>query len=214
MRLATVTFEYFRGMEVNTGTITIPTSGEVTFEMGMIGLIGLISETQFDRSNNLSGTTTVGTTTRLAAASTVGFAGSVAGALLDRGGSTAPEVESLTININNNRAARFAVGQQTAAFVEEGDFDVEMTFGLYFRDKAVQEQYLAGTRTDLTVVVVDQLDGHQIRLAFPTVVFTAGDKAVSGQAIVQNMTAFVEEDPTVGSKMQVWFQPEGTWVWV
>lgn len=205
--LSPALFEYFRGNEVNTWTITIPTSGEVTSEFAMVGLIGKISQTEFDRSNNLSGTLTAGTLTRVDAADTVPFAGSVTGSELDRGSTIAPEVESLTININNNRAARFAVGQQTAAFVEEGDFDAELTFGLYFRDEVTYEQYLAGTRTSLRVTVKDQQDGHQFTCEFPNIVFTAGDKALSGQAIIENMTAFAEEDPVTGSKMRVWFQP-------
>lgn len=205
--LSPVVFEYFRGMEVNTLSITIPTSGEVTGEFGMIGLIGLITNTEFDRSNNLSGTTTTGTGTRAAAAGTVAFAGSVAGSALDRGGSLAPEVESLTININNNRGAKFAVGQNTAAFVEEGDFDVEFTFALYFRDKGVQEDYLNGTRTSLKVTVKDQQDGHAMVMEFPTVVFTQGPKGLSGQAYVQNMTAFAEESATHLTKMRLWVQP-------
>lgn len=205
--LVPVVYEYFRGMEVNTLAVNIPTAGEVTGEFAMIGLIGKITETEFDRSNNLSGSTTVGSSTRSASAATVSFAGSVDGAKLDRGGSLAPEVESMTVNVNNNRAARFAVGQQSAAFVEEGDLDIEMTFALYFRDKQVQEDYLAGTRTSLTVVLKDQQDGHKMTIEMPNVVFTAGDKAISGQAVVQNMTAFAEEDETHATKARVWVQP-------
>lgn len=205
--LSPVVYEYFRGMEVNTMAINVPTSGEVTAEFNMIGLIGKITETEWDRSNNLQGTTTAGSSTRTAYSGNVSFAGSVEGSSLDRGGSLAPEVESLTVNINNNRAARFAVGQQSAAFVEEGDFDVELTMSLYFRDKNVQEQYLAGTRTSLTVTLKDQDDGHMMVLEFPRVVFTQGDKAISGQAVTQNCTGYAEEDPTTETKLKIWFIP-------
>lgn len=205
--LDTVTYEYFRGSEVNTCAINVPTSGEVTAEFAMVGLIGKISETEFDRSNNLSGTLTAGSGTRAAAASTVPFAGSVTGSSLDRGGSLAPEVESLSININNNRAARFAVGQASAAFVEEGDLDIELSFGLYFRDKDVLDDYLAGTRTSMTLTIKDQQDGHRMVFEFPNIVFTGGDKAVNGQVLVQNMTAFAEEDSTYSTKLRVWIQP-------
>jgi len=203
-----VVHEYFRGNEVNTLAINIPTSGEVTGEFAMIGLVGKITEVEYDRSNNMgTGSKTAGTGTRVEPANTVAFAGSVEGTALERGGSSAPDVESLTININNNRAAKFAVGQSAAPFVEEGDFDVEMTFALYFTDMDVKRQYLDGTRTSLKVVMRDQQDGHRMVLVFPNIVFTAGDTGLSGQTVVLNMTAFAEEDPSYGSKALLWIQP-------
>lgn len=203
-----VVYEYFRGNEVNTLAVNIPTSGEVTGEFAMIGLVGKITEVEYDRSNNMgSGSKTAGTGSRVDSANTVAFAGSVEGTALERGGASAPDVESLTININNNRAAKFAVGQSAAPFVEEGDFDVEMTFALYFTDMDVKKQYLDGTRTSLKVVMRDQQDGHRMVLVFPNIVFTAGDTGLSGQTVVLNMTAFAEEDPAYDAKALLWIQP-------
>lgn len=191
-----VVFEYFRGMEVNTLTLNVPTSGEITSEMAMVGISGEITNEEF-----------IGAGTRTAAASVAPFAGSVTGSRLDRGGEFSPEIETLTISVNNNRAAKFAVGQAYAALVDEGDFDVEMTFGLYFTDLSVQQQYLAGTRTSLELQAVDQEVGNILAIELPNIVFTAAPRGLSGNTVIQNMTAFAEESSTYGSKARVWFIP-------
>lgn len=202
-----VLYEYLRGGEVNTFNVTVPTSGEVKAEAQMIHLIGKLTEVPFDRSNNLSGTTVIGTGTYVEPLPTVSFAGSVEGAKLTRGGSSAPDVESMTLNVNNNRAAKFSVGQASASFVEEGDFDLEAQFSLYFADKTVQEQYQKGTRTSLMIAMKDQQDGHRMVIELPNIVFTQAPKQANGNTMTQNMTAFAEEDPVHKTKARVWVQP-------
>lgn len=203
-----LTYEYLRGMEVNDATITIPTSGEVTASFAMVGLIGKISETQFDRSNNLSGTLTAGSGSNTASdPALTPFAGSVSGSQLLRDGTAESAVESMTINLRNNRNQKFSVGQTSAVLVEEGDFDVEFTFSLYFTDSTIQAQYLAGTRLALEVTVVDQTAGHVMIMQFPTVVFTAAPKQLSGSTVAQNMTAYAEQDDDWSAKMLCWIQP-------
>lgn len=204
--LSPVVYEYFRGNEVNTANINVPTSGEVTAEFGMIGIVGKVTETQYDRSNNQSGTTVTGSGT-YATTSAVSFAGSVNGSAMLRGGTSAVDVESFSISINNNRASKFAVGQQSAAFVEQGDFDAEMQCNLYFTDKSEIEDYLNGTRTSIEVTMVDQSVGDKLIMEFPTVVFTQNQKALSGQTVTMNCTAYAEENATYATKLRVWFQP-------
>ena len=204
---AAVTYEYFRGDEVNTWTLQVPTSGEATMEFGMIGLLGKITETQFDRSNNQSGTTTVGTGTFAEPTTNVSFAGSVSGSGLLRGAVATPDIESFSVSVNNNRAAKFAVGQQTAAFIEQGDFDAEIQMSLYFTDKSEIEDYLGGKRTSLEITLADQSKGDKMIIEFPNVVFTQNSKGLSGQTISQQCTAFAENSAVHDTKMRVWVQP-------
>ena len=186
----TVEYEYFYGLEVNTATITIPTSGEVYADFEMIGLTAGAGTTQVPTSPNYT-----------AAAETAPMAGSVSGSSLKEAAAVQAGVENITITLNNNRAAKFQVGDQFASHVEEGDFDAEMTMGIYFIDSTMQAKYLAGTRTDIELRIVDQQDGHMFDLIFPNVVFTTGDKALSGQTVTQNLTAYAEFDATEATKM-------------
>lgn len=205
--LSPVVYEYFRGMEVNTGAITVPTSGEVKIDFGMVGLTGLMTNTQGDRSNNYSGTTATSVGTYTVAAATVPFSASVAGCSLTRNGVTSVDIESATINVNNNRATKFALGQQTGAFVEEGDIDVDLSFNAYFKDKTTYLQYLAATRLSLELTLIDQQNGHRLVLAFDQVVLTAAPKGLSGRTVTTQMKAFAEKSPTYGAKMRTWWQP-------
>lgn len=193
--LSPVVYEYFRGNEVNTGNFTIPTSGEVTLEMAMIGISGETTNTQ------ISGATLT------EADPTVSFAGSVTGSKLYVNGVESPEAESLTISVNNNRSAKFAVGQQTAALIEQGDFDIEMNLSLYFVSKDIQAQYLAGTRGEFEIIVADQQDGHKFALELPNGVITAAPKGNSGQTVVQNCTVYGEEDGDLDTKARIWLIP-------
>lgn len=193
--LSPVVYEYYRGNEVNTGTINIPTSGEATLEMQMVGVEGQ------------STTTAVSGGTYAAVAGTASFAGSVTGSALYRDGSTSIEVESITINIDNQRAAKFAVGQSSASHIEEGDFNIEAQMSLYLKDNDVTTKFLAGTRSTLEVVLADQQDGHKMAIEMPNVVFTTADKGVSGMTVSQNVTAYGEEDSTYATKARVWIIP-------
>lgn len=179
-------YETFIGVEVNTATITVPTSGEVFMDCEMIGIgsnAGTIQEPN--------------TPTYIDAADTVPMAGSVTGSSLEEAAAALSGVETMTITINNNRAAKFQVGDRFASHVEEGDWDAEITMSIYFSDSTLQQKFLAGTRTDLIVTIADQQDGHRFRFTFPNIVFTTGDKALSGQTITQNFTAFAEEDKSI-----------------
>lgn len=205
--LATVTYEYFRGTEVNTATINIPTTGEVTLECAVIGIVGKITETEFDRSNNDSGTLTAGSSTRTELSNKIPFAGSIEGATITRGGTAAPDVESLSVSINNNRSSKYVIGRKFPSHVEEGDFDVELTMNLYFTDKSEIEDFLNGTRTSLEVTVQAQSSGDQFVMEFPNIVFTKAEKGLSGNTVSTSVTAFAEEDQTYSTKMRVWFIP-------
>lgn len=203
---AIVEYEYFFGMEVNTATINVPTSGEVFSDFEMVGIDAESTTTQkpefIDGTPPLTGQASI-----LNSADSVPFAGSVTGSQLESMATALQGVETLTITVNNNRAAKFQVGSNLASHVEEGDFDVELTLSIYFTDSALQTLFLDGTRTDLELTVVDQQDGHKLEFDFPQIVFTSGEKALSGQTITQNFTAFAEEEQTLKTKAVVYWIP-------
>lgn len=205
--LVPVVYEYFRGTEVNTANISVPTSGEAKMECSVVGLIGKISETEFDRSNNFSGTTSAGTNTRTDPLGNTSMAGSVTGSGLTRDGLASVDTESFSVALNNGRAAKYAVGSKFASHVEEGDFDAEITMALYFADKSQVDAYLEGTRTNIELTMADQVKGDKIILGFPSVVFTKNDKGLSGMTVVENISGYAEESSIYSAKAICWVQP-------
>jgi len=180
-------FEIFKGVEANTAAFTVPTSGEVGVEFGLIGTRYALGQ--------VSGSTyaaTLGNTP--AAASAAGSS------LLIDGATINSCVESLNFNINNNRAAKFGVGEQFACFVEEGDFDVDLSLVIYWVDATLQTKFQNETRFALALLNVDQNAGHKFRHTFPRLVPTQAPKGESGQTITEQLSAFAEYDPVTAAK--------------
>lgn len=188
--LDTPAYELYTGQEVNTCQITIPTSGEAQAVFAMLGLG--FSDTQASSSTY---TDTVGNKA---------MAGSVTGTrLLVNGSAVDGCIETIQININNGRTAKYGVGNQDACLIEEGDFDVELSFSMYFSNVTDRDRFQNGTRFQLEVEVRDQEDGHGYAFVFPELVYTAAPKALSGQTVTQQFTAFAEYDADYATKMVV-----------
>lgn len=182
-------YEIYKGVEVNTWGINIPTSGEITSEFAVLG-------TRY-------ATGQVASSTYTAANTKAPFAGSVSGSqLLLNGSALATCIESLTINVNNNRALKYGVGEQFACFVEEGIRQIDMTFAAYLVDLTLQGYFQAETRFALFFTSVSA-DGDLYQFVLPRVVLTAAPKGVSGQTIVENYSASAEKDSTSNSSFWV-----------
>lgn len=180
-------YEIFKGIETNTVAFTMPTSGEIGAEFGMLGTkygTGLVSGSTY--------TSTLGNTPAAASAN--------GSSLLLDGSAFSSCIESLNFNINNNRALKYGVGEQFACYVEEGDFDVETTFAVYWADATMQTKFQAETRFALSALAVDQNGGHRFRFNFPRLVLTSAPKGESGQSITEQLNAFAEYDTTTGTK--------------
>lgn len=183
-------YERFMGQEVNTTTAQIPTSGETSFEANLIG------------TDNAA--TQAASSTYTAAAGNKPMSGSVTGTrvLID---AAVPDTcfESVQITTNNNLAAKFGVGTETACLVEIGDFDAEIQYAAYFVDLTETNRFINGDRFELIVEIRDQEDDHGIRYIFPELVYTAGPKSVSGQTVVEQFTGFAEYSADAGTKLVV-----------
>ena len=187
-------YEIFKGVEANTVNFTMPTSGEIGTEFGMVGTKYAIGQVAGSTYAALLGNTP-------AAASAIGSQLLVDGAVLPSC------IESINFNINNNRSLKYGVGEQFACFVEEGDFDIDLSFAVYWVDTALQLKFQNETRFALSVLAVDQSLGHKFRFTFPRLVFTQAPKGESGQTIVEQLNAFGELDAATNSKLLVhWIQ--------
>lgn len=178
-------YEIYKGVETNTMAINIPTSGEISTEFAVLG-------TRY-ATGQVSGSTYTATTNRTP------MAASVSGSSLTVNGSALGTcIESATININNNRALKYGVGEQFACFVEEGIRQVDLNFAAYLVDLTLQGYFQAETRFALTLTTVSA-DGDKFAFYFPRLVLTAAPKGISGQTIVENYSAAAEKDTTTGT---------------
>ncbi len=185
-------FENYQGVEVNTFNTTFPTSGEIDVEFGMVGL----SSTQ----GQVAGSTYTATAGKTPAAA------SITGSSLSVNGTTFVScVENLTANLNNQRAAKFGVGNASACFVEEGVRQYELSFQAYLVDGSQRTLYQNETRFSLSVVGVSA-DLDRVGFFWPRLVYTGDTKQVSGQTIAESLTARAEYDSTTGIDfyMRVW----------
>lgn len=178
-------YEIYKGVEVNTWGINVPTSGEIGNEFNCLG-------TRY-------ATGQVASSTYTAANTKAPFAGSVAGSqLLLNGSALSTCLESLSVNVNNNRALKYGVGENFACFVEEGIRQVDMSFAAYLVDLTLQGYFQAETRFGLFFTSVSA-DGDKYQFVFPRLVLTAAPKGVSGQTIVENYSASAEKDSVSNS---------------
>lgn len=178
-------YEIFKGVEVNTMGVNVPTSGEITTEFAVLGTsyaTGQVASSTYTAANTKSP-----------------FAGSVSGSALTLNGAALGTcLESLTVNVNNNRALKYGVGEQFACFVEEGTRQIDLSFAAYLVDLTLQGYFQAETRFSMFFTSVSA-DGDRYQFVFPRLVLTAAPKGVSGQTIVENYSASAEKDSTSNS---------------
>lgn len=185
--------EFFTGEEINTLTVNIPTTGECTLEANFVG-VGF-------------GTTEPGSSTYVAVKGRTPMAGSVPGSALEQNGAALPGVRDVSVQIDNGRAAFFQVGSESAFGVGEGDFDATIALGIYLSDGAQAALFQAGTRFSLLAKAKDQDDGHEAWFEFPRAVFQEAPKANDTNIVIQQATAYAEEDPVLLTKMIVHWRP-------
>lgn len=185
--------EFFTGQEINTLTLNIPTGGEVTIEANFVG-VGF-------------GTVEPGGATYVVTKGRTPMAGSIPGTALLQDGASLPGVREVSIQIDNSRAALFQVGSDSAFGVSEGDFDATLAMGIYLGDNVQAQKFQAGTRFSLMSKAKDQDDGHEAWFEFPRCVFQEAPKATDTNVVIQQATAYAEEDPTLLTKMVVHWRP-------
>ena len=185
--------EFFTGQEINTLTINVPTGGEVTMEANFVGL-GF-------------GTVEPGSSTYVATKGRTPMAGSIPGTALLQDGASLPGVREVSIQIDNGRAALFQVGSDSGFGVSEGDFDATLALGIYLSDNVQAQKFQAGTRFSLMTKAKDQDDGHEAWFEFPRCVFQEAPKATDTNVVIQQATAYAEEDPTLQTKMVLHWRP-------
>ncbi|MBS7696269.1 MULTISPECIES: phage tail tube protein [unclassified Chelatococcus] len=192
-----VSYEYFRGLEVNTLSINAPAQQIATYTKGYIGREAEIV------SSRASGATDVPSTAGdvLNTSSNVGRIG-IGGVEV-----TGPNfVMSATIEINNNLRAQNAIGSIGAVGIGNGECSVTGTQELYFGDKSIYEAVLGNTPSNFSILFGRE-DGTRssILIDLPYTKYSSGAPGVSGKNADVMLSANFQaiRHPTLGYTMAV-----------
>lgn len=177
-------YETYKGQEVNTVAVNIPTSGECTCDFGLIGTDSALGA--------------VAGATYTATGGELPMSGSASNSnLLFNGAAFTSCIESLAFNLNNDLSPVNGVGSSVACAIAQGTVDGTISFNVYYVDETLQDYFKDETRFALTATAAS-VDGDRIRFTWPRLVFTQLPKTRSGSVIAEAAQARMEYDMTTG----------------
>lgn len=201
-----VTYEYLRGMTLNTLAIEAKQQDIATYTKNYIGCDAYLPSPMA----RVSGSTdvaapTYGVLNTSTNVGRLGFDGSVI---------TGPNyVLQATININNNLRAQKAIGSIGAVGIGNGEFTVSGSLQTYFGDPSIYQKIVNNTLTSYDQRV-GRSDGNReaIVMDLPAIKMAGGSPAVSGknQDVVIDGTFTAIRHATLGYTMSVgrfWYLP-------
>jgi hypothetical protein len=194
-------FEVFSGMMIDTMGLELNSSGIITCNFGMVGKRGV--------STTTGGSTVYPTgsgTATLTPAPTNAVMNSVdhVPLILEAAASTA--CTQFSVNLNNNLRARQQIGTLGAISVGTGECDVSGRFLQYYATKAIMDEYLNATPSEVSLALQETgLGDNAYVLDFPQLKFTAGRRVAGGknQDVIGEMEWMAYMDPTLGFTFQI-----------
>lgn len=181
----------FDGVEVNSFTLSVPTSGMVTGVFNMMG----------QQSQVLANLTSLGIPTYPAQSETSVF-DSFTGSL-NEGGSALGIVSEISMTITNNLTARPVVGSFYPLRPAAGIMMASGSMTVYFESAALMEKFINETDSSLSLTLTD-LDGNSYTFFLPKVKYTGGKPDVSGAgSILLTMPFQAVFDPTEGTSIRI-----------
>lgn len=183
-----VTYEYLRGMTLNTLQVDAKTQAIATYTKNYIGRDASTVNTRFSGASDVAAPTfgVLNTSTNVGR---IGFDGSTI---------TGPNfVMSAMFNVNNNIRAQQAIGSIGAVGTGNGEFTVTGTIETYFGDKSIYDKVVNNTLTSFDMRV-GRADGNResYLFDFPSIKLGSGSPSVSGKnadvMISANFTAFMD----------------------
>ncbi len=173
-------FFIFRGMIVNTATLTATSASIVTGNMAMIGKDSELAQTSWGTGSNV-------------AAPTEDVMNAVAnvGNIMENDAVDADlYFQEISFSINNNLRGKQAIGTLGNFDVGSGTFEVTGTANVYFKDETIYDKFVAATATNLSFSISDS-DGNSYSFSFPKVKFQtdSGAQATGQNAdLMENLT--------------------------
>ena len=158
-------YHVYRDMTPNSLSLTVPARGTVT---GTVGFTGTVMTTSTSRQGN----------DPAAASTDPVMVGSNAAIIVREGGAVTPDkITTLTLNLDNQIRPREVIGSQTSESFGHGNIVATGTFSAYFRNGALIDKFVAGTKTSLQVPFSDGTKSYTF--LFPNVTLDTGNTNVS-----------------------------------
>lgn len=165
-----VTYQYFRGMGVNTVEMTIPAQSIITGTFNFLGTAAEITETRF-----------TGATDKAAGTTSVMNSSSNVGRIAEDGSPISGKnyVLEASININNNLRYQNAVGSIGAVGIGAGECNVSGALNTYFDDKTVAEKVINNSETSFDMRVAK--NSQVMLFDLPRIKYSGGAPTVPGK---------------------------------
>ena len=159
-------FQYVRGAGPGTLALNIPITDKAT---ASLGFVALDTDPYVEESARLAGASTPLPATLGAAVNTTADIGRIRVQELDEDGLTT-DIESLTINLNNNVEPEKVLGKLGARYVNQGTFEVDLDMRAIFSDARVS----SAVRNNRTVSFDCILSNHEGAIAVDIPEMTLG----------------------------------------
>jgi hypothetical protein len=167
----TTYFNKFYDCEVDTFTLNVAEGAILTGTMGVMGRTSSTGTT----SDDANGYTAAGTNPVYNAVSMV--------SAIELDGAAVGEVQSLTINVSNNKREQRAIGKQGLAGVGDGQFVVTGDMTIYFANNTLYQKFLADQTFTFRLLLDDATgatNGNQIEIQMPRVKFGNVTRSITG----------------------------------
>jgi len=168
---ATDAYEQFNDLEVDTLSLNLAASEIVTGSMSFMGIDSAQSTTSIDGDGYTAANT-----------NRVYNAVNMVTSVKEGGVEYKTNIQSLTIDIANNKRESRAIGSEAPSCVGDGQFVVTGQVTVYFQDNTVYDKFLNQTLTSIDVTLEDDAGttGNQIIIDMPSVLYTNVAREIPG----------------------------------
>ena len=168
---ATDAYEQFLACEVDTLSLSMAASEIVTGSMGLMGISATQSTSSIDVDTYAASNT-----------NRVYNAVNMITSVKEGGVEYKSNIQSLTIDIANNKRESRAIGSEAPSCIGDGQMVVSGQVTVYFQDNTVYDKFLNQTLTSINVTLQDDAGtvGNQIIIDMPSVLYTNVAREIPG----------------------------------
>jgi len=164
-------FHLFKGVELNTFSLSVPASGIVTGSFASIG-----QNMEINSDMTAYGTPTYGTPDTTAPFDS--FTGTIT-----EGGIAIGIVTEISLSLENGLAPRNVIGSDETIRPTIGRSNLTGNMTAYFENSVLLEKFLNETESSLTFTLADAA-GNSLQFDIPKIVYNGGQPDVSGQGAI------------------------------
>lgn len=193
--IGTDEYEYAKGNRANEMTFNLPLTDKATIGFGFIG-----TDTEPPTTTRLSGSTTIQPTKDVA----FNTSADIARLRIQQTDYTdiTSYFKSLTLTLNNNVSPEKVLALLGAAFMNTGNFFVDVESQILFTDSAVPTA-IRNNET-LTMDFIVKNDNGAIAFDFPSITLGGGDKELPvNETVLMNTTGMAFEDADLGTSIGI-----------